>query len=151
VLLFICSINPNFLNVDLTATKKFGKWEIGPVGFYSTDLNSPIAGYQKQSQFAVGGLIGYDFGPVIMQAYLTTDVYEKNYGGHDTRLWGRISFLLATRSRPHRRCRIQRGRRSSDSERQSSNDRAMSALGQKQTYALQQAMSALHPKATAKA
>jgi len=27
----------------------------------------------------------------------------------------------------------------------------MSALGQKQTYALQQAMSALHPKATAKA
>jgi hypothetical protein len=28
---------------------------------------------------------------------------------------------------------------------------AMSALGQKQTYALQQAMSALHPIATAKA
>jgi Putative MetA-pathway of phenol degradation len=88
------TINPNFLNVDLTATKKFGKWEIGPVGYYSTDLNSPIAGYQKQSQFAVGGLIGYDFGPVILQGYLTTDVYEKNYGGHDTRLWGRIIVPL---------------------------------------------------------
>ena len=24
----------------------------------------------------------------------TTDVYEKNYGGHDTRLWGRIIFPL---------------------------------------------------------
>ncbi|HEY6753692.1 MAG TPA: transporter [Pseudolabrys sp.] len=88
------TINPNFLNVDLTATKKFGKWEIGPVGYYSTDLNSPIAGYQKQSQFAVGGLIGYDFGPVILQGYLTTDVYEKNYGGRDTRLWGRIIVPL---------------------------------------------------------
>ena len=88
------TINPNFLNVDLTATKKFGKWEIGPVGFYSTDLNSPIAGYQKQSQFAVGGLIGYDFGPMILQTYLTTDVYERNYGGHDTRLWGRIIVPL---------------------------------------------------------
>jgi hypothetical protein len=82
--------NPNFLNVDLTATKKFGKWELGPVGFYSTDLNSPIEGYQKQRQFALGGLVGYDFGPVIMQAYLTTDVYERNYGGHDTRFWTRV-------------------------------------------------------------
>jgi hypothetical protein len=89
-----CSINPNFLNVDLTATKKFGKWEIGPVGYYSTDLNSPLVGYQKQSQFAVGGLVGYDFGPVILQAYLTTDVYEKNYGGHDTRFWARIIVPL---------------------------------------------------------
>jgi hypothetical protein len=39
---------------------------------------------------AVGGLIGKSFGPGILQAYLTTDVYEKNYGGHDTRLWGRF-------------------------------------------------------------
>jgi hypothetical protein len=89
-----CAINPNFVNVDLTATKKFGKWEIGPVGYYSTDLNSPLPGYQKQSQFAVGGLVGYDFGPVILQAYLTTDVYEKNYGGHDTRFWARIILPL---------------------------------------------------------
>jgi hypothetical protein len=28
----------------------------------------------------VGGLIGKSFGPAILQAYLTTDVYEKNYG-----------------------------------------------------------------------
>jgi Putative MetA-pathway of phenol degradation len=69
---------------------KFGDWEAGLVAFGSTDLNVPIAGYQKQRQIAVGALIGHSFGPVILQAYLTTDVYEKNYGGHDTRLWGRF-------------------------------------------------------------
>ena len=73
--------NPNFLNVDLTATKRFGRWELGPVGLYSTDLTAPIAGYQKQSQFALGGLVGYYFDRVSVQAYVTSDVYEKNYGG----------------------------------------------------------------------
>jgi hypothetical protein len=79
--------NPDFLNLDLTATKKFGKWELGPVAYSSTDLTRPIASYQKQSQFAAGGLVGYDFGKVTMQAYATTDVAEQNYGGRDTRVW----------------------------------------------------------------
>jgi hypothetical protein len=39
--------NPDFINVDLTATKKFGKWEFGAVAYGSTDLTSPIAGYLK--------------------------------------------------------------------------------------------------------
>ena len=75
--------NPDFLNVDLTATKKFGKWELGPVGFYSTDLSAPAPGYQKQSQFAVGGLIGYWFDRAVVQAYVTSDVYQKNYRGYE--------------------------------------------------------------------
>jgi len=74
--------NPNFFNVDLTATKRFGKWELGPVGSYSTDLNSPVAAYQKQSQFALGGLVGYSFDRLVLQAFVTRDVYEKNYGGY---------------------------------------------------------------------
>ena len=73
--------NPDFLNVDLTATKRFGKWELGPVGVYSTDLNAPMAGYKKQSQFQLGGLVGYYFDRVSVQAYVTTNVYERNYGG----------------------------------------------------------------------
>jgi hypothetical protein len=73
--------NPDFINVDLTATKKFGKWELGGVAYGSTDLTSPIASYLKQSQFAVGGLFGYDFGPLKLQVYGTTEVYERNYGG----------------------------------------------------------------------
>ena len=39
-------------------------------------------------------LVGYDFGPVIMQAYVTTEVSQNNYGGHDTRGWGRIILPL---------------------------------------------------------
>jgi outer membrane putative beta-barrel porin/alpha-amylase len=84
------SCNPDFINVDLTATKKFNKWELGVVAFGSSDLTRPIPTYLKQSQFAVGGLVGYDFGPVVLQGYVTTDVAETNYGGHDTRGWARI-------------------------------------------------------------
>ena len=45
----------NYLYVDWTATKKFGKWEFGAVAYGSTDLSRPIASYEKQGQFAVGG------------------------------------------------------------------------------------------------
>lgn len=88
--------NPDFINVDLTATKKFGKWEFGGVAYGSTDLTRPIASYQKQSQFAVGGLMGYDFGPIKLQAYATTEVFEQNYGGRDTRGWLRMIVPIWT-------------------------------------------------------
>jgi hypothetical protein len=87
--------NPDFLNLDLTATKGFGKWSVGPVGYYSTDTSTPFSGYQRQSQFALGVLVGYDFGPVIMQSYLTRDVTQSNYGGNDTRFWLRFIIPLA--------------------------------------------------------
>ena len=86
--------NPDFLNLDLTATKKFGKWEIGPVAFGSWDVSEPTEAYRQQSQFAVGGLIGYDFGPVTLQTYITTDVAQDNYNGYDTRGWARIIVPL---------------------------------------------------------
>jgi hypothetical protein len=86
--------NADFINVDLTATKKFGKWEFGGVAYGSTDLTSPIASYLRQSQFAVGGLFGYDFGPLTLQVYATTEVYERNYGGRDTRGWFRLIVPL---------------------------------------------------------
>ncbi len=87
---------PSWFNYDLTATKTFGKWEIGAVGFGSTDLSSPHAGYARQSQFALGGLVGYNFGPVDLQLKLTTDVAEENYGGRDTRLWANIVIPIWT-------------------------------------------------------
>jgi hypothetical protein len=88
--------NPDFINVDLTATKKFGKWEFGAVAFGNTDLTRPIASYQKVSQFALGGLLGYDFGSIKLQAYATTDVVEHNYGGMATRGWLRMVVPLWT-------------------------------------------------------
>ena len=78
----------------LTATKKFGKWELGPVGFFSTDLRSPVPDYQKQSQFAVGGLLGYWFDRAVVQAYVTSDVYQKNCGGYEVRGWFRVVIPL---------------------------------------------------------
>jgi hypothetical protein len=92
--------NPNFINVDLTIGHSFGKWQVAWVGFGSADLNSPVLGYQKQSQFATGGLLGYDFGPVVLQGYITTDVYEKNYGGRDIRGWARIILPLNVAGAP---------------------------------------------------
>jgi hypothetical protein len=90
------TINPDFLNVDLAAIKTFGKWQLGPVAQGSTDLNRPLPTYHKQSQIAVGGLIGYDFGPFTLQAYVTREVYEQSYSGRDTRVWGRIILPLWT-------------------------------------------------------
>ncbi|WP_019903611.1 transporter [Methylobacterium sp. 77] len=83
-------VYPDYLNLDLTATKKFGKWEVGPVAFASTDLPTRFPGYRRQGQIAVGGLVGYNFGPVNVQAYVTQDVVERNYGGRETRGWLRL-------------------------------------------------------------
>ena len=54
---------PDFLNLDLTATKKFGKWELGPVAFGSTDLPTRNPTYLRQGQFAVGGSSATISGP----------------------------------------------------------------------------------------
>lgn len=88
--------NPDWLNLDLTATHKFGKWEIGPVGFGSWDLSTPVVGYARQEQFALGGLVGYNFGPLDLQVYVTSTVWERNYGGNDTRGWFRLVIPLWT-------------------------------------------------------
>jgi hypothetical protein len=89
--------HPDYFNLDLTANKTFGKWTLGPIAYYSTDTqNEPIAGdlLGKQSQFAVGALAGYDWGQLVTQVYVSRDVYQQNYGGYDTRVWGRIVIPL---------------------------------------------------------
>jgi hypothetical protein len=73
----------DYLNLDLSATKKFDKWEIGAVAFGSTDISGLSTNfapnYGRQSQIAVGVLAGYNFGPLTLQAYVTRDVYSHNY------------------------------------------------------------------------
>lgn len=76
-----------WLNLDLTATKKFARYETGFVGYGSWDLSTCGALCPKQSQFAAGGLVGYDFGAFSAQFKLTYDVAETNYGGKETRGW----------------------------------------------------------------
>ncbi|MCJ2037151.1 transporter [Methylobacterium sp. J-068] len=66
------------LNLDLTATKKFGKFEIGAIGYgtYNFDTSAATANAfgAGRGRFALGGLIGYDFGAFTAQAYVAHDV-----------------------------------------------------------------------------
>jgi len=72
---------PDSAQVDFAATKHFDKWELGLVGYGSTDLNGAArnsTGSREQNQFALGGLVGYDFRPVTARFYLTRDLEETN-------------------------------------------------------------------------
>ncbi|MCJ2016116.1 MULTISPECIES: transporter [unclassified Methylobacterium] len=64
------------LNFDITATKKFGNFEIGPIayGTYNFDISQYSAAAGNRGRFAVGGLIGYDFKIFTVQAYVARDV-----------------------------------------------------------------------------
>ena len=87
---------PDYLNFDWAVTRKFGKWEAGLIGFASTDLNRPFAGYAEQSQVALGALVAYDFGPVTVRLKGTRTISQANYGGYDTRVWTDVAFALWT-------------------------------------------------------
>lgn len=65
------------LNLGLTATKKFGNFEFGAIGYGTTDLSfNPISG-TKNGRFALGGLLGYDFGSFKAQVYVARDVVTR--------------------------------------------------------------------------
>ena len=83
-----------WFNLDLTAMKSLGKWQLGIVAYGSTDTTSPYNGYKKQSQLAAGPLVGYDFGLLIFQTKVTTEFYEANYGGRDSRFWTNLIVPL---------------------------------------------------------
>ncbi len=89
------TIYANWINVDITATKKFNKIEIGGVAFGSSDLNSPTGlAYKRVGQIAAGGLVGYSFDKFTLQAMVTRDVTIHNYAGRETRGWMRVIVPL---------------------------------------------------------
>jgi hypothetical protein len=80
----------NILHADFTATKTIGKWTFGPVGYYvgqvSDDSCPPATcGYvtgtslnpQRISIWAVGGLLGYNFGLANLSVWATQEVSAK--------------------------------------------------------------------------
>jgi hypothetical protein len=94
-------INGHTLNVDLTATKKFGQLELGPIGYLSTQVTSDSgceAFYgpgvcAPGSKAGIGGLVGYDFGAVTMKLSVTNTVHTRNsFDGW--RIWTKIFFPL---------------------------------------------------------
>ena len=99
------------LLLDLTATKKFDlfnegkpKFEIGAIGYGVTNLSPnlvsiPSIGSNQVGRggyFAIGGLIGYDFGSFTAQAYVARYVVESVGVQPATEGWFRVIVPLYT-------------------------------------------------------
>jgi len=99
--------NGTSMNLDLTATKKFGQFELGPIAYLSTQI-SPDSGCDafygpgvcaRGTKSAVGGLIGYDFGAFTVRLAATDAVYVRNsFDGW--RMWSQVIFKLWTAEPP---------------------------------------------------
>jgi len=75
-------------HADLTATKTIGRWTFGPVAYLVDQITSDTssAAYEFNNQgkfttFALGGLVGYDFGPAKINVWATDEVYAHAFGG----------------------------------------------------------------------
>ncbi len=108
-------VRPDYVNLDLTAVKTLGKWQVGPVAFGSWAASGCSTGETtgiaqgsvintcgREAQFAVGGLIGYDFPGITTQLFFTKDVYSEGYyntdgsKSYESRLWLRVIVPLWT-------------------------------------------------------
>jgi hypothetical protein len=82
----------DILHADFTVTKTIGKWTLGPVAYYygqvSNDscptscvavygANQTLANTARWDVWAVGGIIGYDFGPASVSVWATQEVSAK--------------------------------------------------------------------------
>jgi hypothetical protein len=102
-----CAVNSsitsgNALYGDLTAVYKIGKWSIGPVGYFEVQTtNDTGAGCGlglcgRYQTAAAGGLVGYDFGPVDLQLWVTDSFVGNNapQGPNGINVWSRIGFKI---------------------------------------------------------
>jgi hypothetical protein len=102
---------------DYTALYKFGKWTIGPVGYTefqttadtggcigtntTTGATSSLCG--RHNTAAAGGLIGYDFGPVDLQVWVTDNFIGQDSpdGPGAVHVWSRLGFKIWGPEAPH--------------------------------------------------
>jgi hypothetical protein len=107
----------NLFYGDLHALYKFGKWSVGPVGAFvfqttsdsggtTTGLNCStphITVCAKESAGSLGGLVGYDFGPVDLQLWIVDVLSAQNYpvssGSID--IFTRLGFRIWGPEAPH--------------------------------------------------
>ena len=100
--------------LDITATKKYGKWEIGPVAYFEwqTTADQPGGGLTCQqmqavttvacgraTDYALGGLIGYDWGPVALKMIMTESFYHADELGGFA-LWTKLVIPLSANDAP---------------------------------------------------
>ncbi len=84
--------NGDVFHADFTATHAFGKWTIGPVAYYVAQVTNDtcsdivcttahplgtLTNAQRFQVWAVGGLVGYDFGPANVSVWATQDISAK--------------------------------------------------------------------------
>jgi len=112
--------NGQAIYLDLTATKKFGPYELGPVGYFAAqttrDVGGNAMGYLtsmgainscepepggiynycvRAAKAGVGGMVGYDFDRGNIALLVTQSVLSHGQGGQDGwRIWTQLSFKL---------------------------------------------------------
>jgi len=89
---------------DFTVLYKFGKWSVGPVAYVEAQttndtgcpVNSSTVPCGRYLTAAAGGLVGYDFGPVDMQVWVTGQFaqHDSALGNGNVTVWSRIGFKL---------------------------------------------------------
>jgi hypothetical protein len=79
----------DILHAEFTATKTIGKWTVGPVAYYagqvSDDKSSAFYGgainVNRYNIWAVGGSLGYNFGPAQLTVWALDEVSANASGG----------------------------------------------------------------------
>jgi hypothetical protein len=104
--------NGNVFHADFTATKTFGKWTLGPVGYYVAQVSDDscpvgvctshhplgtLTNAQRYQVFAVGGLVEYNFGPASLSVWATEDVLAKASNAAAPASFLREDFSLISR------------------------------------------------------
>ncbi len=106
----------NLFYLDLTSTKKFGSWEVGPVGYvqYQTTSDSPggvnpatgsawtcsqltaaaLPSCGRSVNIGAGLLVGYNFGPVDMKLMYVTGLYAQDAVRPTSEIILKTSFRL---------------------------------------------------------
>ena len=93
------------LNLDLTATKKFGKFEIGAIAYGTYNFDTSFrggniinaanpAGIPDRGRFLMGGLVGYDLGFATAQVYVARTVVRSVGSFDSTEVSGRLIVPL---------------------------------------------------------
>jgi hypothetical protein len=103
--------NGNQFAGDWHVLYKIGKWEFGPVGYFVWQTTADTAGgggcavlaanavlggsgCAYQNFVGLGGLVGYDFGPVDLQVWATDTVWSQNTAEAGWTVWTRFGFRL---------------------------------------------------------
>ncbi|MBV1697240.1 MAG: transporter, partial [Hyphomicrobiales bacterium] len=95
----------NMLYADLHALYKIGKWSLGPVADFQvqttgdTGCNAAATALgicNRNSAAQLGGLVGYDFGPVDLQVWVLDTVASQNFaqGPGTMSVFTRLGFRL---------------------------------------------------------